>query len=394
MDALAATVARHAGIDPGPGMHIVADENIPLLDAFFGDLGRLTCLPGRALTPAQVRDADLLLVRSVTPVNAELLSGSSIRFVGTATIGTDHVDTTWLQQQGITFASAPGCNAISVVEYVLAVLSLYAEQRGLADWLGLSVGIVGAGNVGARLAQRLQALGITVKCCDPPRAEQEGEAGFVSLAEALTCDVISLHTPLTTTGSHATRHLLGEAELTALASHQLLINSGRGAVVDNQALSARLRQPDAPWVALDVWEQEPAIDPELLAQVWLGTPHIAGYSLEGKSRGTAMLYQAVCQWLGRTPDRDLAQLLPPPWFEQLQLVPDAPLQPSINRAIRLCYDPRDDHQRLLATLELPAAERAAAFDNLRRHYPVRREFASLRMVAAKHPAWAALGFRT
>ncbi|MCH8497559.1 MAG: 4-phosphoerythronate dehydrogenase [Marinobacter sp.] len=375
-------------------MHIVADENIPLLDAFFGDLGRLTRLPGRALTPAQLRDADLLLVRSVTPVTADLLATAPVRFVGTATIGTDHVDTAWLQQQGITFASAPGCNAVSVVEYVLAVLSLYGGQRGLADWRGLSVGIVGAGNVGGRLAQRLRAIGVTAKCCDPPRATQTGEAGFVSLEEALACDVISLHTPLTVTGPHATHHMLGEAELAALGNHQLLINSGRGAVVDNRALSARLRQPDAPWVALDVWEQEPAIDSELLGQVWLGTPHIAGYSLEGKSRGTAMLYEAVCRWLGRTPDRELADLLPSPWFAQLQLAPEAPLQPCIDRAIRLCYDPRDDHQRLLATLGLRPAERAAAFDALRRNYPVRREFASLTLAVAADPAWAALGFNT
>lgn len=152
-------------------MLIVADENIPLLDSFFGDIGEIRRVNGRTLTPDQVKDADILLVRSVTRVDRQLLEGTRVRFVGTATIGTDHIDQTWLQEQGIGFAAAPGCNAVSVAEYVLSVLSLYAEKRGIEDWSSLTVGIVGVGNVGGELARMLERLDFTVKLCDPPRQE-------------------------------------------------------------------------------------------------------------------------------------------------------------------------------------------------------------------------------
>jgi erythronate-4-phosphate dehydrogenase len=176
-------------------MLIVADENIPLLDAFFGDIGEIRRVTGRTLTREQVADADILLVRSVTRVNRELLEGTRVRFVGTATIGTDHIDLEWLQTQGIGFAAAPGCNASSVAEYVLSVVSLFAERRGLDDWTSLKVGIVGVGNVGGQLAQCLGRLGFEVRLCDPPRQERESgaETPYCSLAEALECDVVSLH---------------------------------------------------------------------------------------------------------------------------------------------------------------------------------------------------------
>ena len=168
-------------------MLIVADENIPLLDSFFGDIGEIRRVNGRTLAPDHVRDADILLVRSVTRVDRQLLEGARVRFVGTATIGTDHIDQAWLQEQGIGFAAAPGCNAVSVAEYVLSVLSLYAEKRGIEDWSSLTVGIVGVGNVGGELARMLERLDFTVKLCDPPRQEADEERAeeFVPLAEAL-----------------------------------------------------------------------------------------------------------------------------------------------------------------------------------------------------------------
>ncbi|MEC7377506.1 MAG: 4-phosphoerythronate dehydrogenase, partial [Pseudomonadota bacterium] len=214
-------------------MLIVADENIPLLDSFFGDMGEIRRVPGRSMTASDVEDADVLLVRSVTRVNRELLEGSRVRFVGTATIGTDHVDVSWLEEAGIRFSAAPGCNANSVAEYVLSVISLHAEQRGLEDWTDLSVGIVGVGNVGGELARKLERLGFDVRLCDPPRAEGESsqpEPGetFVTLAEALECDVVSLHTPLTRDGSYPTFHMIGSGALSALSAGQLLINAGRG----------------------------------------------------------------------------------------------------------------------------------------------------------------------
>ncbi|WP_100639649.1 4-phosphoerythronate dehydrogenase PdxB [Marinobacter salexigens] len=363
-------------------MLIVADENIPLLEAFFGDIGEIRRVSGRTMSAEDVRDADVLLVRSVTRVDRALLEGSRVCFVGTATIGTDHVDLGWLEQKGIRFSAAPGCNANSVVDYVLAVLSLYAERCVLGDWTQLSVGIVGVGNVGGELAEKLYRLGFNVKLCDPPRAEREpdGDFAFVSLDEALACDVISLHTPLTREGRHVTYHMIGQRELAGLTSDQLLINSGRGEVVNNAELRDRLDEADAPLVALDVWEQEPGIDPELVKKVWLATPHIAGYSLEGKVQGTEMIYQAVSQLLGLPTRKQAGQFLPEPALSKVSFTSAAEEQAAICIALRACYDPRHDDARLRHAMKKTSEEeRSVAFDRLRRDYPVRRECSSLKV---------------
>lgn len=361
-------------------MLIVADENIPLLDSFFGDFGEVRRVSGRSMTAGDVRDADILLVRSVTRVNRKLLEGSRVRFVGTTTIGTDHVDLDWLEQQGIRFSAAPGCNANSVAEYVLSVLSLYAEKRGLTDWSQLSVGIVGVGNVGGELARKLERLGFDVRLCDPPRADLERSGPeFVSLGEAMTCDVVSLHTPLTREGDYPTFHMIGEQELDSLGANQLLINSGRGEVIDSAALQARLGRGDAPVVALDVWEQEPAIHPGLVEQVWLATPHIAGYSLEGKVQGTEIIYQALSQFLGLPVRKKAGQFLPEPALSKLSFTSSAEEEDAIRIALRACYDPRRDDIRLRNAMAGSAQERSAAFDRLRRDYPVRRECSSLKI---------------
>lgn len=361
-------------------MLIVADENIPLLDSFFGDIGEIRRVSGRNLSPADVRDADILLVRSVTRVNEELLKGSRVRYVGTSTIGTDHVDVAWLESQGIAFSAAPGCNANSVAEYVLSVLSLYAEKQGRDDWETLSVGIVGAGNVGSELARKLDRLDFTVRLCDPLRAEQEEDAdGFCSLDDVLECDVISLHTPLTKKSAHATFHMVDGEKLDRLTAGQLLINTSRGEVIDSAALLERLQRPNAPTVVLDVWEQEPRINPLLVDAVWLATPHIAGYSLEGKVQGTEMVYQALCRFLGLPVRKKAGQYLPEPALSKLSFTSAAEETGAGNIAMRSCYDPRRDDARLRLTMDLPAEDRATAFDRLRKNYPVRREFSSVKI---------------
>ncbi|PHQ26473.1 4-phosphoerythronate dehydrogenase PdxB [Marinobacter guineae] len=361
-------------------MLIVADENIPLLDSFFGDIGEVRRVSGRSMAAGEVRDADILLVRSVTRVNRELLEGSRVRFVGTTTIGTDHVDLDWLEQKDIRFAAAPGCNANSVAEYVLSVLSLYAEKRGLADWSQLSVGIVGVGNVGGELARKLERLDFDVRLCDPPRADlgDEGQE-FVSLEEAMKCDVVTLHTPLTRESGHPTFHMIGEPELDCLGANQLLINAGRGEVIDSSALLARLGQGDAPTVVLDVWEQEPRIHPELVDHVWLATPHIAGYSLEGKVQGTEMIYQALSQFLGLPVRKKAGQFLPEPALSKISFTSSAVEEDAIRIALRACYDPRRDDIRLRNAMSGSVEERGATFDRLRRDYPVRRECSSLKI---------------
>lgn len=363
-------------------MLIVADENIPLLDSFFEDIGDIRRVSGRHITASDVKDADILLVRSVTRVDAALLSGSCVKFVGTATIGTDHVDQDWLRNQGIAFASAPGCNASGVVEYVLSVLNLFAERQGLDDWSTLTVGIVGAGNVGGALDRCLSRLGFETRVCDPPRAlvDDEEAPHFVSLDEALGCDVVTLHTPLIEAGDYPTAHMLGADQLGDLASGQLLINTSRGEVVDGQALLTRLSQPDAPTVVLDVWEHEPLISVELAQRAWLATPHIAGYSLEGKVQGTERVYQALCHFLGLPVRKSAGQYLPQPALSKLGFTRTAAPAEAAAIAIRACYDPRQDDARLRYTLTQDSADkRRLAFDGLRRNYRVRREFSSVKI---------------
>jgi erythronate-4-phosphate dehydrogenase len=362
-------------------MLIVADENIPLLESFFGDIGDIRQVAGRSMSSADVKDADILLVRSVTRVDEELLAGSRVRFVGTCTIGTDHIDKEWLESAGISFSAAPGCNANSVAEYVLAIISLRAEKLCLDDWTELSVGIVGAGNVGGELAHKLERLGFDVVICDPPKAElaEEDEDDFAELDDALKCDVVTLHTPLVQAGDYPTYHLLDASRLAGLTGNQLLINTSRGEVIDTSALVQRLAGPNAPTLALDVWENEPRINPELAELAWIVTPHVAGYSLEGKVQGSEMIYQALSRFMGLPVRKKAGQYLPEPALNKLSFTSAASEMDAANVAIRACCDPRRDDARLRQSLNLSADERGQAFDRLRRHYPVRREFSSLKI---------------
>ena len=272
-------------------MKIVADENIAYAAHFFGAIGELVLLPGRSIRAIDVRDADILLVRSVTQINSELLEGSRVRFVGSCTIGIDHVDVAYLQESNIRFCYAPGCNAQAVVEYVLsAMLALQV------DFTHIRVGVVGCGNVGGRLVRSLQASGVSVVGCDP--FLKNTDFPLVDFSEILACDVICLHTPLTYGGSYPTFHLLDDRAINSLHSGALLINAGRGAVIDNAALLQRMESHGDLKIVLDVWENEPDIDDDLLVHVAIGTPHIAGYSAEGKLRGTEMVYKALCDYLG------------------------------------------------------------------------------------------------
>ena len=217
-------------------MRILADENIPVVDAFFADHGSIRRLPGRAIDRAALAEVDVLLVRSVTEVSRAALAGSPVRFVGTCTIGTDHLDLDYFAEAGIAWSSAPGCNARGVVDYVLGCLLAMAEVRG-ADLAERTYGVVGAGQVGGRLVEVLRGLGWKVLVCDPPRQAREPDGEFVSLERLLAeADVISLHTPLNRDGEHPTRHLLDEPRLAALRPGTWLVNASRGAVVDNQAL--------------------------------------------------------------------------------------------------------------------------------------------------------------
>lgn len=350
-------------------MRILADENIPVVDAFFADQGSIRRLPGRAIDRAALAEVDVLLVRSVTEVSRAALAGSPVRFVGTCTIGTDHLDLDYFAEAGIAWSSAPGCNARGVVDYVLGCLLAMAEVRG-ADLAERTYGVVGAGQVGGRLVEVLRGLGWKVLVCDPPRQAREPDGEFVSLERLLAeADVISLHTPLNRDGEHPTRHLLDGPRLAALRPGTWLVNASRGAVVDNQALRRLLEGGADLEVALDVWEGEPQADPELAARCLIATPHIAGYSLEGKLRGTAQIYQAYCAWRGIAERVSLQDVLPETWLAGLQLNPGCDPAWALATLCRAVYDPRSDDAAFRRSLTGDSATRRAAFDALRKHYP-------------------------
>jgi erythronate-4-phosphate dehydrogenase len=359
-------------------MLIVADENIPLLDAFFAGFGEIRRVPGRSIDRATVEQADVLLVRSVTNVNRALLEGSKVRFVGTCTIGTDHLDLEYFNEAGITWSSAPGCNARGVVDYVLGSLMTLAEIEGV-DLTQRTYGVVGAGEVGGRLIKVLKGLGWNVKVCDPPRQAAEG-GDYVSLEQIIKqCDVISLHTPLTRSGGGATWHLFDQQRLQQLKPGAWLINAARGPVVDNAALRKVLLEREDLQAVLDVWEAEPEVDTALAELCVLATPHIAGYSLDGKQRGTAQIYQAYCAFSGQPAIIQLSDLLPAPWLSEVTLHADSDPAWALAMLCRGVYDPRRDDADFRRSLVGNVGEQRAAFDVLRKQYPVRREIEGLKV---------------
>lgn len=353
-------------------LRILADENMPGLHV-FNKLGEVTTAAGRSVCQQDLTETDIILVRSVTKVNASLLAGTPVKFVGSATIGTDHVDLSWLKQHNIGFAHAPGCNAQAVTEYVLQVALRWCLKTGRSP-SNTSLGIVGVGNVGSRLLHQANALGFEVLACDPPKQRQQETKSpvFVSLEAALHCDVVSLHVPLTRHGEDCTFHLLDKARIHQLHDEQLLINTCRGPVIDNNALLARLQMANSPDVVLDVWEGEPSIMPALFHKVWLGTPHIAGYSLEGKLRGSWMLYQAVNRWLGK----EEAMPVLPAAGDSAQ---DINNWQDVLTLLASLYAIEEDAKRLAQSLE--EANPALAFDALRKNYPLRHEVSALNLTA-------------
>ena len=363
-------------------MKIYFDENMPFAQEFFTEFGDLVPFSGRDLTAEQVADADVLLVRSITKVNQALLAGNNrLKFVGTATIGTDHIDQDYLKQRSIHFSSAPGCNAISVAEYVISALVVLAE-RYLIDIFSLTVGIVGAGNTGTRLSEKLSALGIKHVLTDPLlEKSQSDKRSFVTLDEALACDVVSLHVPKTMTGEHATFHLLNERRLVQLSEQQILINACRGEVIDNQALLTLKQKGHGLKLVMDVWENEPDILHELIPFCEITTAHIAGYSLEGKARGTEMLYQALCQQLDILPTKQLSQMLPKASIDRLEVNQKFD-EIILNQLVKMVYDVRRDDGLFRQQISQHQTDNTR-FDHIRKTYPARREFSAVTIKTLK-----------
>jgi erythronate-4-phosphate dehydrogenase len=373
-------------------MKILADENIPLVNEFFQSIGEVVTRPGRTMTNDDARDATVLLVRSVTQVNQALLNASKVSFVGTCTIGVDHLDQHWLDNNQIEFSSAPGCNAGSVVEYVYAALCHLD-----VNWLDKKFGIIGCGNVGGLLYKRLKLQGVSCFCYDPLLTTGDN-ADLTSLEEVLSCDIISMHTPLTKTGKHPSFHLINLPELQQLKAGAVLLNCGRGPVVNNADLLQFLSERNDVRVVLDVWEPEPNISLKLLDKVALGSPHIAGYSYDGKLKGTEMIYQALCKYFNRSAELSVCDLVPSLANNQLQVAQNQTTWEHVKQLIGQVYSIADDDQRLRALAQRVRKGEdnfATGFDGLRKYYPIRREFHNYQVIGAndKTAEWLrALGF--
>ncbi|AWL12425.1 4-phosphoerythronate dehydrogenase [Saliniradius amylolyticus] len=361
-------------------MKLLYEQSVLEAPTFFAQLGDCQPFKSGTLQPHHLKDVDALLVRSTTAVTPELLSqADKLQFVGTATAGTNHVDKTYLAENDIRFVSAAGCNAEAVAEYVISVLVIMALKNGwqLTD---KKVGVLGAGHVGTALSRKLDALGVAYRLCDPP-LEQAGDARvFHPLDALMECDVISLHVPLVEEGPYSTRNLFGAERLANLNRSQLLINACRGEVVDNQALLELFKQGWDGNVVLDVWDKEPDIELGLLPYVKLATAHIAGHTLEGKVRGTAMLYQALCQHLGVEETLTLSGILPEPDLPTLDIRQAKTLEQALQAAVLPVYDARADDRQFRDRVTGPEA-----FNYIRRHYAIRREFAAAQLCTGNSP---------
>jgi erythronate-4-phosphate dehydrogenase len=409
---------------PPEPLTILVDENVPFAHEAFGRLGAVRVRPGRQIAAADVADVDVLIVRSVTRVDEALLRDSPVRFVGTATIGCDHVDLPYLAKRSIPFASAPGSNANSVAEYVTAALLQSARARGVA-LQGATIAIVGVGNVGSRVALKAEALGMRCLLNDPPRQREARDPVFVPLRDAIAqADYVTLHVPLERQGPDATVGMANGRFFDALRPGAVFINTSRGAVVQEPSLSAALDAGRVAHAILDVWQGEPAIDPEMLRRAFIGTPHIAGYSYDGKVVATLMLYSALCDRLG-VPDVvrvDLSGALPPAEVPLVDLRErDGSDEDLLRAAVSAVYDIMADDRALREATAGPLAaagphaaigpngavgpnfssavtDRAAGFDLLRKRYRRRREFPHTAVVVPRRrDALAAkaarLGFR-
>jgi len=365
-------------------MTIVVDSKNPFLAEALAPFADVRALTTPEITRETLTGADAVIVRSETKIGPSLLDGTSVQFVGTATIGTDHVDLAYLRGRGIHFASAPGSNANSVAEYLATALLIATGRLG---WTlrGKTLGVVGVGNVGSKVVRVGEALGMTVMQNDPPLARKTGARHFVSLDALMDADILTLHVPLTREGEFCTYHLVDRARIGRMKPGTLLLNTSRGGVVDSAALASALEARHLAGAILDVWEGEPAIDMNLLSLSLLGTPHIAGYSFDGKINAARMMFEEVCRHFGWPPVWNPPGALPPPAQDTITLDPAGEPEAALRAVLSACYDIEADDRALRSLLNAPAGDRPALFRRLRSVYPVRREFAATRVDAPAGP---------
>ncbi len=382
-------------------MRIIADKNIPFVEEAFSEFGDVVALPGRDILQDEVRDADILLVRTVTPVDEALLRRSRVQFVGTATIGYDHVDVEYLNSRDIVFSSAAGCNSNSVAEYVIAGLLVLAERYEL-DLSNMTLGVVGVGNVGSKVVEKAKALGMKVLLNDPPRAREldgPGRRGYLPLKRVLDeSDIVTLHVPLTYEGEDATYRMAHPGFFNKMREGSFLINTSRGQVVDTYALLHALYHGRVKSAVIDVWEGEPAIPVTLLDCIDIGTPHIAGYSRDGKANATRLLYESATRHFSK-PLNWFPGKLPEPCVPVIHVTKNgADVQSILGSIVKKAYNIRRDDRALRMMITHPPRTRPEYFECLRNEYPVRREFHSMTVCISedkKHivPAVKILGFK-
>jgi erythronate-4-phosphate dehydrogenase len=359
-------------------MTIVVDSKNPFLAEALAPLAESRALATAEITRETLAGADAVIVRSETRIGPSLLDGTRVQFVGTATIGTDHVDLPYLRERGICFASAPGSNANSVAEYVATALLVAAGRLG---WTlrGKTLGVVGVGNVGSKVVRVGEALGMTVLQNDPPLARKSGASHFQPLEALMDADILTLHVPLSREGEFPTHHLFDRARIERMKPGALLLNTSRGGIVDSPALVSALEIGHLAGAILDVWESEPAIDMRLLSLSLLGTPHIAGYSYDGKVNAARMMFEEVCRHFGWPPAWNPPGMLPPPARAIVTIDTAGDAETVLRTILSTCYDIEADDRALRSLLLASPGDRPDLFRRLRSMYPVRREFASTRV---------------
>jgi erythronate-4-phosphate dehydrogenase len=348
-------------------IRIVADEHIPFLKGSLEPYAEVIYLPGHHITRSVLSDADGLITRTRTRCDAGLLQGTPVRFIASATSGFEHIDTAFCSAHHIAWYHAAGCNSSSVTQYVASALATLSA-RNHAPLQGLTIGIIGAGHIGTKVASLSEVLGLRVLLNDPPRSRKEGPSPFVSLSRVLDeSDIITLHVPLTMTGQDRTFHLINNKACHAMKKTLWLLNTSRGQVIDNEALKEALKAGILQDVVLDVWDNEPDIDQKLMHMAGLATPHIAGYSVDGKANATAMCLEAVSRFFGLTVAPLSPDILPPPEKPVITIDCDGKEPYEIlQEAILSSYDIEEDDRHLRHS--------PSTFEAQRDHYPVRREF--------------------
>jgi len=348
---------------------------MPYVKEAFSLLGDVTILSPREITAQQVHDAELLLIRSTTPVGRALLEGSKVRFVGTATIGTDHMDIDYLEQAGIKWCSAPGCNANSVSEYLTAAILCLAKRHSFC-LAGRTIGVIGIGNVGSLVVRKAEALGLRVLQNDPPKFDATGNIVYQPLERILQeSDIITLHVPMTKEGKYPTFHMADDSFFKKLKHGCVFVNSARGAVMDSDALLRAMDKGIVAHSVLDTWEGEPAFRADVLRQSDIGTPHIAGHSFEGKVTGTVMVFREACRFLGVNPSWSPDSLLPEPVVPEINLdTADSNDDAILYALVRRVYDIEADDYNMRNAAVDDIKQRGLSFQQLRSSYSVRREF--------------------